>query len=103
MNITFEPAHVFVSVFTEETPYGETFKVSVPEDTKVVAVDKDGKINAFKTTNVFPNGDAWDTTNGWTEVADLGFEVEQWEEIRLDIAELDSESRCGGSFGVCKV
>lgn len=97
---SYEPAHIllnmhYIKPFVVETLY-------VPDNTSVVAIDKDGKIHAFaqNTIGVFPHGDGWDTHGEWTLIADLQMEIPNWEDMRFDLEPFDCDNRCGGLFGI---
>lgn len=102
MKLVYQPTQIILNVFTPQMPQGQSFEVFVPEWTRTVAIDKDGKINAFASPAyaVDETSDSWDTNRQWDEVADLEFVCDNWRDMKFALTEFDSENRVGGVFEV---
>lgn len=98
MKKTYQPATVIVNIFGN-SPCGESHELFVPEWTKAIAVDEDGKIHALR-GNVWDDCSSWDCDGEWEEIADLETEVENWRQYHWELESFDCELRTQGVFEI---
>lgn len=90
MKIKYIARTAIINVFTSENPQGQSFEVAIPNNHKTIAIDKNGDIHTFEDLSWVDNcSQSWDTVGDWEHIAELGFEVSEFETKRWALTDWD--------------
>lgn len=91
MRRTYQPETAILHVYTQQMPDGTSFEVFVPSWANSIAIDKDGAVHAFASSTECLMADVveWDTLLDFELVAELDFEVQNWQDLKFDLGSVD--------------